>query len=183
MKKGILLITAFCFTTLGLFSQKLGHINGQALVEHMPEYKTAYEELNAYKKQYEDALQTMQAEYEGMIASFEKEKETAPKVILETKVKNIEAKRQGIYDFQESASTDVSNEEMKKIDPILKAAKAAIEEVAKANGFTYIFDSGTGTLLYMGGEDITKLVCAKLKIADFTNEAATPAVAPGGGQK
>ena len=165
----------------GRTSQKLGHINGQSLVEHMPEYKTAYEELNAYKKQYEDALQAMQVEYETMIAAFEKEKETAPKVILETKVKNIEAKRQGIYDFQEQASADVSNEEMKKIDPILKMAKAAIEEVAKANGFTYIFDSGTGTLLYMGGEDITKLVCAKLKIPDFTNET-TPAT-PSGGQK
>jgi outer membrane protein len=181
MKKGILLIAALCFTTISLYSQKLGHINGQSLVEHMPEYKTAYEELNAYKKQYEDALQAMQVEYETMIAAFEKEKETAPKVILETKVKNIEAKRQGIYDFQEQASADVSNEEMKKIDPILKMAKAAIEEVAKANGFTYIFDSGTGTLLYMGGEDITKLVCAKLKIPDFTNET-TPAT-PSGGQK
>jgi outer membrane protein len=185
MKKGIILIAALCLTTIGSFAQKLGHINGQALVEHMPEYKTAYEELNAYKKQYEDALQAMQGEYEGMIAEFEKVKETAPKVILETKVKDIEAKRQGIYDFQEQASADVSNEELRKIDPILKKAKAAIEEVAKANGYTYIFDSGTGTLLYMGGDDITKIVCQNLKIADFTNEAAdqkgTPEATPGGG--
>ena len=45
-------------------AQKLGHINGQLLVEHMPEYKTAYEELNTYKKQYEDALLAMRSEYE-----------------------------------------------------------------------------------------------------------------------
>ncbi|MBX7051475.1 MAG: OmpH family outer membrane protein [Flavobacteriales bacterium] len=170
MKKGIIVIAAVCLSAVGAFAQKLGHINGQSLVEHMPEYKTAYEELNAYKQQYETALQAMQTEYEKMIQEFEAVRETAPKVILETKAKDIEMKRQGIYDFQEQASADVSNEELKKIDPILKKAKDAIEKVGKANNFTYIFDSGTGNLLYMGGEDVTKLVCTELGIPDYSNE-------------
>ncbi len=173
----MLAISAIALTSFG---QKLGHINGQALVEHMPEYKKAYEELNAYKQQYEDALVAMQSEYEKMVQDFQKVEQTAPKAILDAKVKDIEAKRQGIYDFQEQASADVSNEEMKKVDPILKIAKDAIEEVAKANGFTYVFDSGTGTLLYLGGEDVTPLVCTKLGIPDYSKEVA---VAPniGGG--
>lgn len=175
MKKGIIVIAAICLSAVGAFAQKFGHVNGQSLVEHMPEYKKAYEELNAYKQQYETALQTMQGEYEKMIQDFEAVRETAPKVILETKARDIEAKRQGIYDFQEQASADVSNEELKKIDPILNKAKSAIEKVGKANNFTYIFDAGTGNLLYMGGgEDVTKLVCAELGIPDFTNEATTP---------
>ncbi len=177
MKKGIILIAAFCMTTIGSFAQKLGHINGQTLVEHMPEYKQAYEELNKYKQQYEVALENMQKEYDAMIKDFEKVKDSAPKVILDTKVRDIEAKRQGIYDFQEQASADVSSEEMKKVDPVLKMAKAAIEEVAKAQGYIYIFDSGAGSLLYTGGDDITKLVCAKMGIPDYTNEAA-PKVVP-----
>lgn len=177
MKKGIILIAAICMTTISSFAQKLGHINGQTLVEHMPEYKLAYEELNKYKQQYEVALENMQKEYDAMIKDFEKVKDSAPKVILDTKVRDIEAKRQGIYDFQEQASADVSNEEMKKVDPVLKMAKGAIEEVAKAQGYIYIFDSGAGSLLYTGGDDITKLVCAKMGIPDYTNEAI-PNVAP-----
>jgi outer membrane protein len=137
----------------------------------MPEYKTAYEELNTYKKQYEDALLAMQTEYEKLVADFQKAEQTAPKVILETKVKEIEAKRQGIYDFQEQASADVSAEEQRKIEPILNKAKQAIEDVAKANNYTYVFDAGAGSMLYMGGDDVTKLVCTKLGIPDFTNEA------------
>ena len=86
-------------------------------------------------------------------------------------MKEIEAKRQGIYDFQEQASADVSAEEQRKIEPILNKAKQAIEDVAKANNYTYIFDAGAGSMLYMGGDDVTKLVCTKLGIADFTNEA------------
>lgn len=171
----MLLIAAVCLTSVASFAQKLGHINGQRLVEKMPEYKVAYEQLTAYKQQYETALQNMQKEYETMIADYQqKEKEGAPKVILETKVRDIQTKQQGIMDFQEQASQDVSNEEIKKVDPILKKAKAAIEAVAKANGFTYILDESTGALLYSGGEDITPLVCTHLGIPDYSKENAEP---------
>jgi outer membrane protein len=171
MIKKLSLIAIFCGILVATQAQKLGHINGQMLVEHMPEYKTAYEELSTYKKQYEDALVAMRAEYEKLIEDFKKSEQTAPKVILDTKVKEIQAKEQGIYDFQEQASADVSAEEQRKVEPILEKAKKAIEDVAKANGYTYIFDAGSGSMLYMGGDDITKLVCTKMGIPDFTNEA------------
>ena len=86
-------------------------------------------------------------------------------------MKEIQAKEQGIYDFQEQASADVSAEEQRKIEPILEKAKKAIEDVSKANGYIYIFDAGAGSMLYLGGDDITKIVCTKLGIPDFTDEA------------
>jgi outer membrane protein len=171
MIKKFSLLAIFCGLFLAGQAQKLGHINGQLLVEHMPEYKTAYEELNTYKKQYEEALLAMRTEYEKMIEEFKKAEQSAPKVILDTKVKEIQAKEQGIYDFQEQASADVSAEEQRKIEPILEKAKKAIEDVSKANGYIYIFDAGAGSMLYLGGDDITKLVCTKLGIPDFTDEA------------
>ena len=171
MIKKLSLAALFFGIMVATQAQKLGHINGQMLVEHMPEYKTAYDELSTYKKQYEDALLAMRAEYEKLIEDFKKAEQTAPKVILDTKVKEIQAKEQGIYDFQEQASADVSAEEQRKVEPILEKAKKAIEEVAKANNYTYIFDAGSGSMLYMGGDDITKLVCTKLSIPDFTAEA------------
>lgn len=179
MKKNLVLIAAVCLVSVSAFAQKLGHINGQKLVENMPEYKVAYEELNAYKQQFETALIAMQREYEGMITEYQqKEKEGAPKVILETKVRDIQAKQQGIMDFQEQASQDVSNEEMKKVDPILKKAKAAIETVAEKNGYLYIFDESSGAILFSGGDDVTPLVCTQLGIPDFSKENQTPITLP-----
>ena len=178
MIKKLSLAIIFCGLWMVGQAQKLGHINGQMLVEHMPEYKTAYEELNTYKKQYEDALLAMRSEYEKLIEDYKKAEQTAPKVILETKVKEIQAKEQGIYDFQEQASADVTAEEQRKVAPILEKAKIAIEEVSKSNGYTYVFDAGSGSMLYMGGDDITKLVCAKMGIPDFTNEAKETKEAP-----
>lgn len=170
--KSVLTFTTILFFNLALMGQKLGHINGQKLVEHMPEYKAAYEQLNTYKQQYEEALKKMQTEYEGMITEYQKAEQTGstPKVILEQKVRDIEAKRQGILDFQEQASADVQNEEQRKLEPVLNKAKDAIEAVAKAQNFTYVFDASSGTLLYMGGEDVTKPVCAHMGIPDYSTE-------------
>lgn len=170
--KAALTISAILFTHIALTAQKLGHINGQKLVEHMPEYKTAYDDLNTYKQQYEEALKKMQTEYEGMITEYQKSEQTGstPKVILEQKVRDIETKRQGILDFQEQASADVQNEEQRKLEPILNKAKDAIEAVAKAHNYTYVFDASSGTLLYMGGEDVTKLVCTHMGIPDYSSE-------------
>jgi outer membrane protein len=170
MIKKLSLAALFCGMMMAVQAQKLGHINGQMLVEHMPEYKTAYEELNTYKKQYEEALLAMRTEYEKMIEDFKKSEQTAPKVILETKAQEIQAKEQGLYDFREKASADIAAESQRKTVPIKEKADKAIEDVAKSNGYTYILDSATGVMLYMGGDDITKQVCAKLGIPDFTNE-------------
>jgi len=170
--KSFLAAVSFLIINIVASGQKLGHINGQKLVEHMPEYKTAYDDLNTYKQQYEEALKKMQTEYEGMITEYQKAEQTGstPKVILEQKVRDIEAKRQGILDFQEQASADVQNEEQRKLEPILNKAKDAIEAVAKANNFTYVFDASSGTLLFMGGEDVTKLVCSHMGIPDYSGE-------------
>ena len=156
-------------------AQKLGHINGQLLVEHMPEYKTAYEELNTYKKQYEDALLAMRSEYEKLIEDFKKAEQTAPKVILDTKVKEIQAKEQGIYDFQEQASADVSAEEQRKVEPILEKAKKMIEQVASERGYTHVFDvSAGGMIVFPKGDDITDATKTKMGIS-LTPANATPA--------
>ncbi len=136
----------------------------------MPEYKTASDEIVSYQKQYEDAYKAMEEELNKLFEEYRKVEQSAPKVILETKAQEIQAKEQGLYDFREKASADIAAESQRKTVPIKEKADKAIEDVAKSNGYTYILDSATGVMLYMGGDDITKQVCAKLGIPDFTNE-------------
>lgn len=181
MKKVSLLAVLFSFCSFIGFAQKIGHINGQQLVENMPEYKTAYDELNVFKKQFEDQLLDMENKYKTMVSEFEvKSQQPMNDVIKSQLIKNIEDQRNRIYEFQEMASNEVAKEEENRVRPILEKAKSTIEKVAKANGFSYIIDSSTGALLYMGGTDITALVCADLGIPDYTKETkpATPAPAP-----
>jgi outer membrane protein len=49
------------------------------------------------------------------------------------------------------------------LQPLLDKAKNAINAVARENGYTYIFDVGTGAVLfYEKGDNILPLVKAKL---------------------
>jgi outer membrane protein len=173
MKKVLILFAAVCLSTVAVNAQgKLGHINGQLLLEHMPQYQLAYDTLKLLQADYENTLRGMEAEVQKKYQEYQSmEKQNSPKVLLESKAQEVTNLQQGMEDLRQSASEDISEQQVKRFQPILDKAKAAIADVAKANGYTYVFDSGEGTpLLYMGGDDLTKLVCAKLGIPDFTNE-------------
>ena len=68
-----------------------------------------------------------------------------------------------IQEFQASAQEDLEDKQYELAKPFQDAIQEAINKVAKANGYSYIFD--TKTLLYYGtSDDITPLVKKELGI-------------------
>ena len=64
MKKLILCaICAICGLTASA-QAKFGHVNTQEIIQVMPEYTTAKNEIEALAKQYEADLQSMQQEFQ-----------------------------------------------------------------------------------------------------------------------
>ena len=64
-----------------------------------------------------------------------------------------------------NCQTYLEAKEQELIEPILTKAKKAIEEVAKENGYTYIFDTSIGAVLYWEeGDNVLNLVKKKLKL-------------------
>jgi outer membrane protein len=86
-------------------------------------------------------------------------------IIKQTKEKEIADLQSRMEAFQQSAQQDISDQETKLTTPFIEKAKKAIQDVAKENGFTYIFNNVEGFLLYNeGGEDIMPLVKKKMGI-------------------
>ena len=68
-----------------------------------------------------------------------------------------------IQEFQENAQKQLQEREAELLKPIIDRAKKAIEDVAREGGYTYVFDSGTGALLYQqDSEDLMPQVKKKL---------------------
>lgn len=85
--------------------------------------------------------------------------------IRKAKEKEIQDLGGRIQDFQESAQTSVQKKKEEVYSPIIKKAEDAIKAVAKDKGYTYVFDSGVGVLLYSNdSDDIMPLVKEKLKL-------------------
>ena len=84
-------------------------------------------------------------------------------IIRQTKEKELADMETRIQDFQQKADSDLQAKQQELLQPLLDKAKKAIDEVAKENGYTYIFDAGVGVLLYYEkGDNILPLVKTKL---------------------
>lgn len=138
---------------------KFGHINSAELMGMMPERLTIQSELEAYAKSLEAQMAAYTAEYEGKVMDYQKNESTWSTLIKDSKAREISDLERRIQEFQQNAQQSVNEKEQSLVDPLIKKAKDAIDAVAKANGYTYVFDSSTGSLLvFPTGDDILPLV-------------------------
>lgn len=183
MKKSV--ITLLLVALLGISNtvsaqmkvNKFGYLNSLELLSLMPEVKPADEQIEKFATDLDAMLSKMGNEYNNKIVDYQtkKEKNLITGVEEEMVIKDITDLEKRIGDFQESAQQRISKKKEELYAPIMKKADDAIKAVAKENGFTYIFDSSYGNLLFAEDSDnIIELVCKKLGIK-YTKPAETPA--------
>ena len=144
-------------------SLKFGHINSADLIQAMPETKKADSALTKYRQSLEDAMKTMTAEYQGKLQAYQSQTETMAEAIRKTKEKELEDLGARIQDFQQTAQESIQKKKEELYGPILKKAETAIKDIAKEKGYSYIFDTSLGTVLFAQDSDnMLPVVKAKL---------------------
>lgn len=152
-----------CVATTSFAQQKFGHIDSSALLELMPEKAQAEKDLEKVALPLNEELQKMAIEFENKMAAFEAEQESMTKSVRQLKAKEIQDMQTRIQEFQENAQKDITSAEQEILGPIVEKARKAIDEVAEAKGYSYVFDSSLGVLLYMkDSDDLMADVKAKL---------------------
>jgi outer membrane protein len=165
MKKGLLMLT---FVFAGLITMqaqsKFGYLNSTELLLSMPETISAQTELESQTKKLESQLAAMQSELESKVLEFQKNEATyTDDIIKQAKIKDIESIQKRMSDFQQSAQKSIGEKEAELLNPIREKIMDAINEVAKQGNYTYIFDSGAGSFLYVDeSENIIEKVKKKL---------------------
>ncbi|MBO4600275.1 MAG: OmpH family outer membrane protein [Bacteroidales bacterium] len=167
MKKGFIVVLvallAFGGSAMAQKNIKLGHINSNDLMQIMPGRDTA---MNLLQKEVEDLqteLEAMKKEYETQVNNYLAKKDQLSELIRKSKESDIQKMGERIETFQANAQKLLEERQEELLKPIVDRAKAAIEEVGKENGYTYIFDAGVGAVLYsQDSDDIMPLVKKKL---------------------
>ncbi|MCB2221835.1 MAG: OmpH family outer membrane protein [Bacteroidetes bacterium] len=174
MKKivGLFLIAITFFFATGTQAQtkvKLGHIDFATLYSMMPgldSVKTIFED---YNKGIQEQYAAMQTELENKFMDYQSKMGTMSPIIQQTKEAEINDLKERMDSFEVTATQDLQNKEMELTSPLIEKARKAVEDVAKENGYTYIFNSTEGLLLYATpSDDIMDMVKAKLKITKPT---------------
>lgn len=163
MKKLFIAIIAIALTVPAVAQQKFGHVDSAALLELMPEKKKAETDLEAFAKEFQTALEDMAKEYEGKVQAFQAEEKGMVATVRNTKMREIADLERRIQEFQQQAQEEIAKKEQEVLTPIIDKARKAIDEVAQEKGYTYVFDSSLGVLLYANdSEDVLADVKAKL---------------------
>ncbi|MEY2828817.1 MAG: hypothetical protein RIQ33_675 [Bacteroidota bacterium] len=171
-------LVAFTITTLfctNTFAQmpKFGHINSAELIQLMPGLKDAESKLEVYSKSMDDQFKNMQDELQKLQADYQAKEKLMTDIAKEVKQKEMQQKYQNFQQFQQDAQEKIAAKKEELYSPILKKAENAIKDVAKKNGYAYVFDTSVGSFLYAQDSDnMMELVKKELGIV-------TPVVAPG----
>ena len=145
--------------------QKFGHVDSESLFYAMPEVKTIQTQLRTKSKEYETQLKTLYTQYETIIADIEENGNSYMQAVLEQKYKDAYGLEERIVALEEKAQEELVKLETKLFQPVEQKAYQAIQEVAAANGYTYVLDSSLGVFLVLPEvDDITNLVKSKLGI-------------------
>ncbi|NWJ49278.1 MAG: OmpH family outer membrane protein [Bacteroidetes bacterium] len=161
----VLAIISFAGSASAQKVQKIGHVDFAKLYAAIPGQDTIKAKYDKFQKELSDEFNKMQAEYTTKVDEFQKTEATLSNIVKQTKQKEIVDIQQRLEAFQQSASQSLQQKEGELTAPIITRAKKAISEVAKENGFTYIFNTTDGVLLFSeNGDDIMPLVKKKLNL-------------------
>jgi outer membrane protein len=159
------IIVFLTFTAVAQTKIKFGYINSDSLMLVMPGTDSANFKLQSEYKTYQTKLTAMQEELNTKYTKYQAEVSTMSPLIKETTMAELQDLNARIETFTASADSSFQKRRIELLKPIQAKALKAIEEVAKEDGYTYIFDSAVGVFLYkIPSDDVTAIVKKKLGI-------------------
>ncbi|MEM9820392.1 MAG: OmpH family outer membrane protein [Bacteroidota bacterium] len=163
------LFIAFLSMTLTVQAQKYGYVDSENILNGMNEVKQMTPELESLQTQLQKKGQQMvedlQTKSKNAQAKLERG-EMSPKE-QETMQAELQQDQSKILAFEQEMQQKMLDKREELLKPILDKVNGAIEQVAKENGYTMIFNGSraAGILLFVDGSaDITPQVKTKLGI-------------------
>jgi outer membrane protein len=168
MKSIVVILLLACVPVFALGQTKIAHINSESIMQTLPEAIDAQKTLDALVAQWEAELQKMQAEWKKKFDDYDKKKLILTEQVRADQEKELRDMDAAITDFrnkkfgQNGELFQKQNEVMK---PIQNKIFKVLEEIAKEDGYDYIFDkSGEILLLYSNEKlDLTQKVITRMQ--------------------
>ncbi len=165
MKTIVLTLGLLAATAPAAMAQKLGHIDRQQLMLMLPERQEAETKMRAFAEELDKRLRAMGTEYEQAVTTFQNKQASMTNTERDMSLREIQELEQRIQAAQQKAQEDLAKQEEELLRPMVERTNKAIREVADAGGYTYIFDTSAGFVLYWDkGDDILPKVKTKLGI-------------------
>ena len=151
LKIGILVSCILCLVS-GLNAQKFAFVDTKYILENIPEYKTAQDQLDDISAQWQKEIETKFAEIDKMYKDFQAESVLLPEDMKKKREDDIVRKEKEAKDLQKKRfgkDGDLFKKREELVKPIQDKIYNAIETLATTGNYGIIFDqAGSLTILY-----------------------------------
>jgi len=151
MKKIILTLAVVCSIALVSKAQKYGFIDSEYIMENIPSFNAAQEQLDQLSSQYQKELEAMHAEIEQMYQDFQAESVLLSEDMECTREDVIISKEKDYKQLQRKyfgPNGDLYKKRQGLVKPIQDDIFNAVQEIATDGSYAVIFDKAEGTTLF-----------------------------------
>ena len=153
--KSTLAILVFLITVTVTAQSKVAHIDSQQLISEMPEVVNAQKELERIQKTYTTEIESSIKELQTKLQTYTADAENQTEVTNAARQNELAGMEQNINQFRETAGQDIQKKQAELMRPLIDKARAAIQKIAKQQGFDYVLDATPGGGVIMAeGKDL-----------------------------
>lgn len=154
-------------TTILFAQQKIAYFNSEAIIKQLPEAQDAQKQLDKLVEQWQAELTKMQDEWKQKFEAYDKRK------LIMTDQRRAEAEKelreldQAIINYRNQKfgqNGELFNKQNELMKPVQDRIFKAVQDVAKEEGYDFVFDKSGDILLMYTSEkyDLTQKILAKL---------------------
>ena len=159
MKKALKWVLLTLFVAVGssaMAQQKLAYINTDELIMAMPERAEAAEKYETLYNELVNQMESMQVEYRRQLDEYTKEMNTLTAAVQSMREQSLNDLRLRLQESEQLASQELQTKQGELYNPVIEKATNTIQEVARANGVTAVFD--ITSLLYFDEANMLDLL-------------------------
>jgi outer membrane protein len=167
----ILALTFLPFTAQSAFAQalKIGFVNSSKILEEYSEAQEAKRKLEAFGKQIQDSLEALSSAYQTKLQEYQQKSSLMTEQAKQAAQQELLIMEQRAMDFRErklGRDGEFSRYQDKVLNPIYDKVKKVIEDIAKEERLTFVFDKTESIQVLLYGDtkyDYTYTVIDRLK--------------------
>jgi len=132
--------------------QKYAYVDTQYILDNIPEFQDAQDELDEYSKKWQKEIEDNYGKVSEMYQKYQAEAVLLPEDIKRKREEEIIDKEKEVKELQQQyfgKEGDLFKKRQELIQPIQEKVYNAIETIASTSNYSFVFDKAGGmTLLY-----------------------------------
>lgn len=165
----ILFLTGLLLLSASADAQtKIAYINSQSLMEQLPEAQDAQKQLDALTMEWQNEMTRMASEIQRKVEDYDKRKlilTDKRRAEIEKELQELDARMIDFRNQKFGTNGELFTKQGELMKPIQEKIFKAVKDVADAEGYDYVVDRSSSTLLLYANtkHDLTQQVLEKIQ--------------------